>query len=120
MVAGGAAMTFSRLSKAGLALLAAVGATGAAAPSGEADLKVQLSGIRSAKGVVHLCLTSNSGNFLRCKDDRGALSRTVPAGSAARLDLGPVKPGTYALLVIHDENNNGKLDMTFGIPRDNH
>lgn len=100
--------------------LTALVTTGAmAAPQGDGgDLQVQLSGLRNAKGVVHLCLTSSARRFLHCKEDRSAIARTIPAGQAARLDLGPVKPGTYALLIVHDENGNGKLDMMMGIPRE--
>lgn len=98
---------------------AAVATIGAAGPARTgADLQVHLSGLRNGKGVVHLCLTTQAQRFLACKDDRGAVARTVPAGRAADLDLGPVRPGTYALLIVHDENGNGRLDMTMGIPRE--
>ncbi len=82
------------------------------------DLVVQLTGLRSAKGKVHLCLTSSATRFLKCQDDRGALARTVAAGHAQSFDLGRVRPGAYALLIVHDENANGKLDMMMGIPRE--
>lgn len=97
--------------------LAALATMGADAPVG-ADLKVELSGLRSGKGVVHLCLTSSERRFLTCKEDRSAVARTIPAGAAQRLDLGTVRPGTYALLIVHDENGNGRLDMMMGIPRE--
>lgn len=101
-------------------LLIALGALAAigAGPPPASDLEVQLNGLRSARGVVHLCLTSSHKRFLQCKEDRSAMARTVPAGQAQRLDLGEVRPGTYALLIVHDENANGKLDMTMGIPRE--
>ena len=102
-------------------LLAAVATIGAGVPAASrpgADLQVQLSGLRSNKGTVHLCLTASPARFLQCKGDPAAISRSVPAGSAGRLDLGNVRAGTYALLVVHDENRNGKLDMTLGIPRE--
>lgn len=103
-----------------LALVAAAGASAAntSVSAGATDLRVQLAGLRSAKGTVLLCLSANPERFLKCKDDPSAVSRAVPAGSAARLDLGAVKPGTYALLVVHDENRNGKFDMMMGIPRE--
>ena len=94
------------------------GGAGAAATAGSADLQVKLSGLRSAKGVVHLCLTPDAARFMHCKDNPAAIARTIPAARAAALDLGQVKPGNYALLIVHDENGNGKLDMTFGIPRE--
>lgn len=95
--------------------------TGAQAPApvaNSADLQVQLSGLRSAKGVVHLCLTSDQMRFLKCKESGTTIARTIPAGEAQALDLGMIKPGNYALLIVHDENGNGKLDMMMGIPRE--
>lgn len=101
-----------------LTAMATVGA-GARLPNGPAaDFKVELSGLRSNKGMVHLCLSQNATRFLHCKDDPGAVSRSVPAAAAEHLDLGAVRSGTYALLVVHDENRNGRLDMTLGIPRE--
>jgi uncharacterized protein (DUF2141 family) len=100
-----------------IVVLAGLATMGAASPP-PGDLKVELNGLRSAKGVVHLCLTANQQQFLTCKDDPAAVARTIPAAKAGSLDLGLVKPGTYALLIVHDENNNGRLDMTMGIPRE--
>ncbi|WP_300975180.1 DUF2141 domain-containing protein [Sphingomonas sp. LHG3406-1] len=111
-------MRIAMMSVALLALATAAGATPDQAGTGSADLQVQLTGLRSAKGLVHLCLTASPAKFLNCKDDPAAVSRSVEAGKAARLDLGKVRPGTYALLIVHDENRNGKLDMTLGIPRE--
>ena len=90
----------------------------AATPAPLSKVGVDLSGLRSAKGTVHFCLTSQAARFMKCKEDKGAVAMSVPAGQAARLSLGQVKPGTYALLVVHDENGNGKLDMMMGIPRE--
>jgi len=37
----------------------------------------------------------------------------------ARCDFEDIPPGTYALVVIHDENMNGKLDTNWvGIPKE--
>lgn len=80
-------------------------------------MHVTLTGLRSARGVVRLCLTGQSTRFLECQA-QGAVSRNVPAAGAAETTLSGVRPGTYALLVIHDENGNGKLDMMMRIPRE--
>lgn len=114
-------MNKRRTGLAAAALLGGLMSGGAAAPAPgptAADLQVQLSGLRSDKGMVHLCLTPSPARFLACKGDPTAVSRSVPAAAAARLDLGAVRSGTYALLVVHDENRNGRLDMTLGIPRE--
>jgi len=89
-----------------------------AAPPPPSELTLQLNGLRNAKGVVHVCLTSDAARFLDCQKVAGSVGRTLPAGQAGRIALGRVPAGTYALLVVHDENRNGKLDMMLGIPRE--
>lgn len=42
----------------------------------------------------------------------------VPARAAASIDFGPVAAGSYAIALLHDENGNGKADMTLMIPRE--
>jgi uncharacterized protein (DUF2141 family) len=98
-------------------LLAAIVPLSGAAPA-TSDLTVRLDGLRNAKGTVHVCLTSDQNRFLDCQKVPGSVGRSLPAGQAQRIALGHVPPGTYGLLVIHDENGNGKLDMMLGIPRE--
>ena len=66
---------------------------------------------------MRVCLTPATTRFLECKDNAAAMLN-VPAGQASNIELPRLRPGNYALLVIHDENGNGKLDMAFGIPRE--
>lgn len=99
-----------------LSLMLAAQAT--ALPGQSGDIAVSVNGIRNQRGVVHLCLTSDRERFLKCKADKQAMAMTLPAAKAQRLAFRDVKPGTYALLVVHDENGNGKLDMLMGIPRE--
>ena len=101
--------------KRAVAAAALLATLGAAAPS---ELVVNLAGLRNGKGKVHLCLTSQASRFLKCQEDRQAVAISVPAAKAAHVSLGQVQPGQYALLVVHDENANGRLDMMMGIPRE--
>ena len=104
-----------------LALSAAL-LTAAAPPADPltADVGVRLSGLSNTKGVVQFCLTDQADRFLLCKNNPLAIRRTVAAAQigTGRLHLGNVRPGTYALLIFHDENANGKLDMILGMPRE--
>ena len=101
-------------------LVVAVGAliaaslTGAAVPPG-ADVRVDVTGLRSAKGVVRACMTSHPSHFLDCEGDDGSHSVVVAAGKSVRLDFGDVAPGRYAIAIVHDENSNGKIDRAFGL-----
>ncbi|MCP3736039.1 DUF2141 domain-containing protein [Sphingomonas sp. RP10(2022)] len=82
-----------------------------------ARLDVSVGHLRSAKGMLRVCLTADPANFPACVDDADAVTRSVPAGThALRFDGLPL--GQYAVAVIHDENGNAKLDTIAGIPRE--
>jgi uncharacterized protein (DUF2141 family) len=87
----------------------------AAAPVSELSLDV--AGLRSAKGVLRVCLTAVADNFPKCIDDAASTTRSVPAGSGGFRFAG-LPRGDYAVAIIHDENGNGKLDTIAGIPRE--
>jgi uncharacterized protein (DUF2141 family) len=82
-----------------------------------APLELDFDGVRSAKGLIRICLTADAKNFPTCVDDARALTRTVPA-STRDLRLSGLAPGNYAVAIIHDENGNAKLDTLVGIPRE--
>lgn len=91
------------------------GALAGAAPIGTLD--VDIAGLRSAKGMVRVCLTADPANFPRCVDDADAVTRSVPAGTRSLRFAGLPYRG-YAVAVIHDENGNARLDTLAGIPRE--
>ena len=73
--------------------------------------------MRSAKGMLRVCLTADPDNFPNCVDDTDAVTRSVPAGEhGVRFEGLP--HGGYAVAVIHDENGNAKLDTFAGIPKE--
>jgi uncharacterized protein (DUF2141 family) len=84
---------------------------------GTSDLSVEIANLRSAKGSVRICLTADPKNFPACVNDAQAVRRSVPAGAGTQLFTG-LAHGDYAIAVIHDENNNKKLDTFAGIPRE--
>lgn len=117
----------SRTRRAAPALLMLAGLGGAASPpllpapppptADQATLEVVFSDLRSARGLLRLCLTSDPANFPDCTDDAHAVTRTVPADTGSlRIEALPL--GSYALAVIHDENGNARLDTFAGIPRE--
>jgi len=104
----------SRAAKVG-ALLALGALLPAASPVG--SLEIDVAGMRSARGLIRICLTADPRNFPGCIDDKRAVTRSVPAGQhIIRFDELP--PGNYAAALIHDENSNAKLDTLLGIPRE--
>lgn len=94
--------------------------TSAPAPAEQpgVSLEVAVSGLRSKDGYLLACLTANPKLFPGCAKDPKAQKLRVPAADAAHLHFTGVLPGTYALAVLHDENGNGKIDMTLFLPRE--
>ena len=101
------------LTSAALSLLLA--AAVAPAPAGELDVRID--GVRSDRGVLHLCLTREPAHFPDCGKDPRALKRSIESvGRTVRFT--GLEPGGYALSIFHDENSNGRLDTLLGIPRE--
>ncbi|MGF7168875.1 uncharacterized protein (DUF2141 family) [Sphingobium xanthum] len=102
-----------------LLLLQAGSLARASVPSAELGiLDVRFEGLRSAKGYLRGCLTRNPAYYPKCEKDPAALRLSVAAGKDAHLAFGGVPPGDYAVLVLHDENGNNKVDTMLGIPRE--
>lgn len=91
---------------------------GQAAPEG-VTVTVKVTGIRNAEGVVRACMTTDARKFPRCQGNPDAHSTVVNAATSVTLTFRGVKPGHYALALLHDENNNGKADRALGMmPRE--
>jgi uncharacterized protein (DUF2141 family) len=101
-----------RPAAAAAALVALAGATS----PGSVDAGV--TGLRSAKGQVLVCMTTRADHFPDCQDDPQARRMKVPAASAGDLKFFGLPTGNYAIALIHDENGNNKLDTFMGIPRE--
>jgi uncharacterized protein (DUF2141 family) len=93
-----------------LPLLAGAGAGG----SGP-GVTVDVTGLRSARGVVRACMTSHPNRFPRCRGDANAYGLVVRAGSSVTLEFDDVTPGRYAIALLHDENDNGKADRALSL-----
>ena len=97
-----------------LALIAAPLGSAQSEPAG-APVRVEVTGLRSAKGVVRACMTSHADRFPQCRGDADAYSSVVPASGAAVIEFAAVRPGRYAIALLHDENGNGKADRALGM-----
>ncbi|RYD54112.1 MAG: DUF2141 domain-containing protein [Sphingomonadales bacterium] len=91
-------------------------ATGPGSPEA-GSLQIEVTALRSQKGVIQLCLTREAGGFPDCTKDPTSIRRTLPA-SNPRIRFTGLVPGNYAIAVIHDANGNAKLDTLMGIPRE--
>ncbi len=106
--------------RAGAALILASGALalGGAAPT--QTVTVTVTGLRSSKGVVRACMTTDAQRFPKCAGDPASYRLVVPASEGgATLTFKGVTPGRYAIALLHDENENGKADRALGMmPRE--
>ena len=111
-------MTATTRSLAAIGLLAASPLLTAASPA-SGEVVIDVTNLRSAKGVVLACMTTNPKIFPKCRKDPNSYSAKVSAGSAKRLTFKGVKPGRYAIALLHDENSNGKADRALSmIPKE--
>lgn len=94
---------------------ALAGSLAAAAPAQAGDVVVTITDLRSSKGVVRACMTTRQDIFPKCIKDPGAFRTVVPASGKVEIRFTGVKPGNYAIALLHDENDNGKADRAMGM-----
>ncbi len=116
----GASAVFAA-ARTGVAVFAIVSAFGCALLSTAtmataAELRVDVNGLRSGDGEVHLAVFATPATFPRSE---AMLAEAIVRAKAAGVHwvFSGLKPGTYALAVYHDENENHEFDRGFlGIP----
>lgn len=83
-------------------------------------IHVTISNIRNTIGTVDCALFDSPNGFPR--DVLHSAMRLVVMkvpNSEARCDFQGIPSGTYALVVLHDENMNGKIDTNWlGVPKE--
>lgn len=113
---------------AALTLLTVLGGTSPATPppatavltaDGSGSLSVAVRGLRSDAGHVLYVLYGDGSGFP--DDDAKAVRRAKETirGGVSKTTWRGVAHGTYAIAIVHDENDNEKLDTNFlGIPKE--
>lgn len=83
----------------------------AAVPAFAADLRIEVAGLRNANGTVYAAV---------CTEDQFLQPACTHFGSAPAssgvVEVTGVPPGTYAVQVVHDENDNRTLDRPGFLP----
>jgi uncharacterized protein (DUF2141 family) len=98
-----------------------LGVADTALPSGgwagaSVTLRVELDGFRNDRGRAALGVFDTKAAFLKVASRVDG--RLIPiVGGRATVEFRDLKPGTYAVAVLHDENANNKLDFNMvGMP----
>ncbi|MFZ6655086.1 DUF2141 domain-containing protein [Undibacterium sp. TJN19] len=96
-------------------IILAAGAVFAATGMAQAaDLTVEVTGLKSARGKIMVAVYDKSENFLKQPFRAAAVDAQT---DKVKLLITDLPPGDYALSVFQDENNNGKLDTNpIGMP----
>jgi uncharacterized protein (DUF2141 family) len=88
----------------------------AAGAASAADLTVTITEIRAPKGSIGVALF-NSESAWKEQTKPFAGQRIAATGDKVTVRFTDLPPGTYAVQVMHDENDNGRLDTNLlGIP----
>lgn len=85
----------------------------ASASPAPVDVTVRLLDVASGKGQLLVSLCDKSTFMRRCVKS----ARAVAKRGSAVVTFRGVQPGRYAVMAIHDENNDGRLGRTsIGVP----
>jgi len=111
-----ASRTLSSQLRLGLAGLLLAGAADAEPAANTSIISANVGPVRAIKGSLGCRLYTSGAGFPRTLT--GTTRRRVKVtGNLARCVFEQVPPGTYAVMVHHDENDNGKMDRNFiGMP----
>lgn len=82
----------------------------AEAPPASTTITVQVEGFQNKEGVALIALYASEASWLDIPK-AAQLVRAKITGKTVTVTFKDVKPGTYAVAAVHDENKNNKLDM---------
>ena len=101
-----------------LVLVMLVGLLSAASVSAQSRIVATLTNLRNEKGVCRVCLF-NSADAFNGEGGTPVKCATVSTRESSTVVFDGVSAGTYAVFVLHDANNNNRMDKNFlGIPKE--
>jgi uncharacterized protein (DUF2141 family) len=80
------------------------------AQDGLSTVTVQISGFKGTEGMALVVLYASAESWLNIPKALQVV-RTKITGANMTVEFKGVKPGTYAVSVVHDANKNGEMDM---------
>lgn len=88
-------------------------------PADNGSLFVEIAGLRNSNGYLLLALFNTADGFPDNREKAYRKLRVKAEQGTMKLEIKDLPAGTYAFGVVHDENDNQKLDKgLFGIPKE--
>lgn len=78
------------------------------------NLTVHLHGIKNSSGQIQVELYADAKGFRKSALAQ-CIAKTQARDGTVSVMFSGIKPGTYAILAFHDEDNNGELNKRFGM-----
>lgn len=82
-------------------------------------LKVNISALKNTKGTIRLAFYSTSESF---DNEKSLFVKTISksdvVNGALSVSYTGIKPGTYGIAILDDENNNQKMDYGLVLPKE--
>jgi uncharacterized protein (DUF2141 family) len=79
-----------------------------------AELSVSVNNIQHNKGQIRVILYDHSDSFLD-EDKSLSIEQVAASDGAITVNFNQLDPGYYAVVVYHDEDDDGKLDRFLGM-----
>ena len=77
-------------------------------------LDITVKGVRDDQGMIRAGIYNSPETFP--KEGKAMARTSAPANAGSvKLQFTDLPPGKYAVILYHDENNNGQLDKRFGM-----
>lgn len=91
----------------------------AAQENSKGDLIINVNGIRNQKGKIRVSVYDSADGFPGTPQKAKYLAEGIINKSTAQIKIENLPFGEYAVSLIHDENNNLKVETNFlGIPKE--
>lgn len=89
------------------------------APTASSDVRITIHSLRNDEGTVLLSMFKSADGYPGKNEKAVKQAKATVKNGTCEIVLKDVPAGTYAISVLHDENNNGKMDTkAFGIPKE--
>ncbi|MFN5223266.1 MAG: DUF2141 domain-containing protein [Bacteroidota bacterium] len=88
-------------------------------PDSSLEIRVVVKGIKPVTGNIGILLFKSKEGFPGDQNKSVLQAKVMVKSSSVEHLFSGLAPGRYAVSIVHDANNNGKLDTNFmGIPKE--